>query len=66
MGFTLHFIKINRSLIRKEIERLEKRKEMALFQRKITTQISVVWEYDQELLDIDNKLLELKESLNCG
>ena len=39
-----------------EIQKLEKRKEMAVFQRKITTQIWTVFEYDQEIEAIDRRL----------
>lgn len=42
--------------IREEIERLEDRKKMAAFQRKITTQLSTVIEYDQEIARIDRRL----------
>ena len=43
-----------------EIQKLEKRKEMAVFQRKITTQIWTVFEYDEEIGAIDRKLEQLK------
>lgn len=43
-----------------EIQKLEKRKEMAVFQRKITTQIWTVFEYDEEIEAIDRKLEQLK------
>lgn len=46
--------------IEEEIKALEKRREMAAFQRKITTQFSTVIEYDQELAKIDTKLEELR------
>ena len=36
-----------------EIQKLEKRKEMAVFQRKITTQIWTVFEYDEEISIIE-------------
>ena len=42
-----------------EIQKLEKRKEMAVFQRKITTQIWTVFEYDEEISAIDRKLGQL-------
>ena len=42
-----------------EIQKLEKRKEMAVFQRKITTQIWTVFEYDQEIDAIDRRLEQL-------
>ena len=56
-----------------EIQKLEKRKEMAVFQRKITTQIWTVFEYDQEIEEIDRRLEQLlyklkfeqKSSLNA-
>lgn len=42
-----------------EIQKLEKRKEMAVFQRKITTQIWTVFEYDEEIEAIDRRLEQL-------
>ena len=42
-----------------EIQKLEKRKEMAVFQRKITTQIWTVFEYDEEIGAIDRRLEQL-------
>lgn len=48
--------------IDEQLERLKKRREMAAYQRKITTQIWTVWEYDEEISVIDRqiKLLEDK------
>jgi len=46
-----------------EIQKLEKRKEMAVFQRKITTQIWTVIEYDQEIDAIDRRLEQLRYRL---
>ena len=46
-----------------EIQKLEKRKEMAVFQRKITTQIWTAIEYDQEIDAIDRKLEQLRYRL---
>jgi hypothetical protein len=46
-----------------EIQKLEKRKEMAIFQRKITTQIWTVIEYDQEIDAIDRRLEQLRYRL---
>ncbi|HHT04550.1 MAG TPA: hypothetical protein GX005_09570 [Bacteroidales bacterium] len=46
-----------------EIQKLEKRKEMAVFQRKITTQIWTVIEYDQEIGAIDRRLEQLRYRL---
>ena len=46
-----------------EIQKLEKRKEMAIFQRKITTQIWSVIEYDQEIGTIDRRLEQLRYRL---
>ena len=43
-----------------EIQKLEKRKEMAVFQRKITTQIWTVFEYDEEISAIDRRLEYLR------
>ena len=46
-----------------EIQKLEKRKEMAVFQRKITTQIWTVFEYDEEIGAIDRRLEQLRYRL---
>lgn len=46
-----------------EIQKLEKRKEMAVFQRKITTQIGIAIEYDQEIGAIDRRLEKLRYRL---
>lgn len=46
--------------IAEEIQKLEKRKEMAIFQRKITTQIWTVFEYDEEISAIDRRLAHLQ------
>lgn len=46
--------------IDEEIKRLEKRKEMALFQRKITTEIWTMMEYDSEIEAIDRKIEQLQ------
>lgn len=43
-----------------EINKLESRKEMALYQRKITTQLSTVIEYDQEIEAIEKRLQALR------
>ena len=47
-----------------EIKRLEERKEMALFQRKITTQLCTVIEYDMEIGAIDRRIEKLQYQLN--
>ena len=44
--------------IKNRISNLEKRKDMAQFQRKITTQLLTVMEYDQEI-DAINRKIEL-------
>jgi len=46
-----------------EIQKLEKRKEMAVYQRKITTQILTVIEYDEEISAIDRRLEQLRYKL---
>lgn len=46
-----------------EIQKLEKRKEMAIYQRKITTQIWTVFEYDEEIGAIDRRLEQLRYRL---
>ena len=46
-----------------EIQKLEKRKEMAVFQRKITTQLWTVIEYDEEISAIDRRLEQLRYRL---
>lgn len=45
----------------KEIEKLEERKEMAMYQRKITTCIGTVMEYDQEISAINRRLEKLSK-----
>lgn len=45
------------------IEGLKKRREMAVHQRKITTQILTVWEYDDEIEAIDRKIERLEYKL---
>ena len=52
-------------IVEKEIQQLEKRREMAAYQRKITTQITTVWEYDQEIAAIDKRIVELKLKHKC-
>lgn len=49
--------------IQEEIEKLETRKDMALFQRKITTCIGTVMEYDQEIEQIDRRIEQLNYKL---
>ena len=49
--------------IEKRINQLEKRKDMAQFQRKITTEIFTVMEYDAEIDAIDRKIELLKYDL---
>ncbi len=44
-----------------ELEKLTKRLEMAKYQRKITTQISTVWEYDREIFQLEDRIAELKQ-----
>ena len=46
-----------------EIARLYKRKELAAVQRKITTCIGTVIEYDQELSAIDRRIKQLSYKL---
>ncbi len=48
---------------KEEIEKLEKRRDMAAYQRKITTCIGTVIEYDQEILAIDRRLVQLQYRL---
>ena len=49
--------------ITEKIKNLEKRKEMAIYQRKITTQLLTVIEYDQEIGSIDRILEQLQHKL---
>lgn len=49
--------------IQEEIEKLEKRKEMALFQRKITTELGTAMEYDQEIQAIGRRIEQLNYKL---
>lgn len=46
--------------IQEEILNLQKRREMAAYQRKITTQLFTVIEYDQEIASIDRRIEQLK------
>lgn len=48
-----------------EIQKLEKRKEMAVYQRKITTQLLTVIEYDHEIDAIDRRLEQLQYKLKA-
>lgn len=52
--------------IEKRIKELEKRKEMALFMRKITTQLLTVMEYDMEIDAINRKIELLHYDLKKG
>lgn len=49
--------------IKNRINELEKRKDMAQFQRKITTQLLTVMEYDMEIDAIDRRLEALNYDL---
>lgn len=49
--------------IKNRINELEKRKDMAQFQRKITTQLLTVMEYDMEIAAIDRRLEDLNYDL---
>ena len=49
--------------IQEEIQKLEKRKEMALVQRKITTEFGTAMEYDQEIEQIDRRIEQLNYKL---
>ncbi len=49
--------------LNKEINRLKERREMAAFQRKITTQLLTVMEYDMEIEAIDRRLWQLEYKL---
>lgn len=44
---------------KEEIDKLQKRRNMAVYQRKITTQLSTVIEYDQEIAAIDTRIEQL-------
>lgn len=46
--------------IQEEIDKLEERKDMAVYQRKITTQLCTAIEYDQEIGAIDRRLEQLQ------
>jgi len=41
---------------KQEIKKLEERKEMAVFQKRITTSLLTAMEYDQEIDAIDRRL----------
>jgi hypothetical protein len=47
-----------------EILKLQKKRDMALYQRKITTQICTVWEYDRVISEIDARIAELEKVEN--
>ena len=49
--------------IKNRINELEERKDMAQFQRKITTQLLIAIEYDMEIDAIDRKIEQLKYGL---
>lgn len=51
--------------IKEEIEKLKKRREMAVFQRKITTQLLTAIEYDNEIGAIDRRLEQLQYKLKA-
>jgi len=48
---------------KEEIEKLEQRKDMAAYQRKITTCLGAAIEYDQEIAAIDRRLENLRYRL---
>ena len=48
---------------KEEIEKLEQRRDMAAYQRKITTYLGTVIEYDQEIAAIDRRLEILRYRL---
>lgn len=48
---------------KEEIEKLEQRRDMAAYQRKITTCLGTVIEYDQEIAAIDRRLEILRYRL---
>ena len=49
--------------IKEEIEKLQKRREIAAYQRKITTQLFTVMEYDREIGAIDLRIEALNYKL---
>lgn len=51
--------------IQEETQNLEKRKDMAVYQRKITTQALIAIEYDHEIASIDRRLEQLKYKLKA-
>ena len=48
---------------KEEIEKLEQRRDMAAYQRKITTWLGTAIEYDQEIAAIDRRLEILRYRL---
>lgn len=48
---------------KEEIEKLQKRRDMAAYQRKITTQLCTAIEYDQEIGAIDRRIEQLNYKL---
>ena len=59
-----HFVEDNMT-IKEEIEKLQKRREMAAYQRKITTQLLTAIEYDDEIGAIDRRLEQLQYKLKA-
>ena len=49
--------------VAEEIENLKERKDMAIYQRKITTCIGTAMEYDKEIAVIDRRLEQLRYSI---
>jgi hypothetical protein len=56
-----HLIELDK--INAEITKLEKRKDVIKYQRKITTSLATVIEYDQEMNGINEELKVLKNKL---
>lgn len=54
---------MNKQEIIDQIKKLEKRKEMCLFQRRITTSILTAIEYDLEIDSIDRRLIALNHEI---
>jgi len=49
--------------VQEEIKKLQERREMAVYQHKITTTLVSAIPYEQEISEIDRKIKELKNQI---
>lgn len=57
---------MEKDIINQEIKKLTERREMAAYQRKITTQLSTAMEYDQEINSINRRIEQLNYKLKAA